>query len=91
MGGSGWSSPAVLTTEDGQKFFAKESKGRGIEMFRGEAKGLQALSAAAGIASSFVRKGEGGGRDCPNGGSSGAHAPSVTLQLAEVSHSIRWI
>jgi len=47
MGGSGWSSPAVLTTEDGQKFFAKESKGRGIEMFRGEAKGLQALSAAA--------------------------------------------
>ena len=48
MGGSGWSSAAVLTTEDGQKFFAKESKGRGIAMFKGEAKGLQALSAAAG-------------------------------------------
>ena len=51
MGGSGWSSAAVLTTEDGQKFFAKESRGRGIAMFRGEAKGLQALSAAAGAAS----------------------------------------
>jgi fructosamine-3-kinase len=43
MGGSGWSSAAILTTENDQKYFAKESKGRGVEMFLGEAKGLQAM------------------------------------------------
>ena len=43
MGGSGWSSASVYVTEGGQKYFVKESRGRGLEMFLGEAKGLQAM------------------------------------------------
>ena len=43
MGGSGWSSANIYVSESGQSYFVKESRGRGIEMFLGEAKGLQAM------------------------------------------------
>lgn len=43
MGGSSWSSAATYSTENGQRYFVKESRNRGIEMFLGEAKGLQAM------------------------------------------------
>lgn len=51
MGGSGWSSANVYVTEGGQKYFVKESRGRGLEMFLGEAKGLQAMHGIADVAS----------------------------------------
>lgn len=54
MGGSGWSSAAVLTTENGQKYFAKESKGKGIQMFLGEAKGLKAMHGAPSLVALFL-------------------------------------
>ena len=43
MGSSSWSSASVYHTESGQKFFVKEARSGGFDMFRGEALGLQAM------------------------------------------------
>ena len=43
MGSSSWSSASVYHTESGPKFFVKEARSGGLDMFRGEALGLQAM------------------------------------------------
>lgn len=43
MGGSSWSSACVYETERGEKYFVKEARLGGYDMFKAEAAGLQAL------------------------------------------------